>query len=127
MTIVDNQLVMNEANKEMDEKKSVGVDECPVTYTMSKIGGKWKPIILFLISKGANRFGILQRGIDGISKQMLTKQLRELEADGILERVIYAEIPPRVEYFITDLGDSLMPIIASMRAWGEGHMLPPSE
>ena len=97
----------------------VTVHECPVTFTLSIIGGKWKPIILFLISKGGNRFGILQRGIDGISKQMLTKQLRELEADGILERKIYAEIPPRVEYFVTDLGQSLMPVIGSMKKWGE--------
>lgn len=93
-----------------------------MTFTLSKIGGKWKPIILFLISKGGNRFGILQRGIDGISKQMLTKQLRELESDGILTRKIYAEIPPRVEYFITDLGQSLMPIIGSMKKWGEENM-----
>lgn len=106
----------------MKEKKSVAIDQCPVTFTLSKIGGKWKPIILFLISKGGNRFGIMQRGIIGISKQMLTKQLRELEADGILERKIYAEIPPRVEYFITDLGESLMPIIGSMKKWGEENM-----
>ncbi|MEL7121301.1 MAG: helix-turn-helix domain-containing protein [Bacteroidota bacterium] len=89
---------------------------------MSKIGGKWKPIILYLITKGANRFGILQRGIQGISKQMLTKQLRELETDGILNRKIYAEIPPRVEYSMTDLGNSLLPIIESMRNWGEKNM-----
>jgi len=108
--------------KENSYPDSVEPDHCPVTFAMSKIGGKWKPIILFLISKGANRFGILQRGIDGISKQMLTKQLREMEADGILERKIYAEIPPRVEYFITDLGNSLMPVIASMREWGEEHI-----
>ncbi|MEM9895905.1 MAG: helix-turn-helix domain-containing protein [Bacteroidota bacterium] len=100
----------------------VTVHECPVTFTLSIIGGKWKPIILFLISKGGNRFGILQRGIDGISKQMLTKQLRELEADGILERKIYAEIPPRVEYFVTDLGQSLMPVIGSMKKWGEENI-----
>ncbi|MEM7105260.1 MAG: helix-turn-helix domain-containing protein [Bacteroidota bacterium] len=106
----------------MKKRKPVTIHECPVTFTLSKIGGKWKPIILFLISKGGNRFGILQRGIDGISKQMLTKQLRELEADGILERKIYAEIPPRVEYFFTDLGHSLMPIIGSMKKWGEENM-----
>ncbi|MEM9544785.1 MAG: helix-turn-helix domain-containing protein [Bacteroidota bacterium] len=106
----------------MDEKKSVAIHECPVTFTMSKIGGKWKPIILFLISKGGNRFGILQRGIDGISKQMLTKQLRELESDGILSRKIFAEIPPRVEYTITELGNSLMPVIGSMKKWGEQQM-----
>lgn len=106
----------------MNEKKLMRLNDCPVTFTMSKIGGKWKPIILFLISKGANRFGILQRGIEGISKQMLTKQLRELEADGILDRKIYAEIPPRVEYFLTEVGESLMPVIGSMRDWGEERM-----
>ncbi len=107
----------------MEEKKSIEIQECPVTFTMSMIGGKWKPIILYLITKGANRFGILQRGIVGISKQMLTKQLRELEADGILSRKIFAEIPPRVEYSLTELGHSLLPIIASMRAWGEENMV----
>jgi len=106
----------------MAEKKSVEIHECPVTYTMSKIGGKWKPIIMYLISKGGNRFGILQRGINGISKQMLTKQLRELEKDGILHREIYAEIPPRVEYSVTALGETLMPIIGSMREWGEERL-----
>lgn len=103
----------------MESKKSVKVSECPVTYTMSKIGGKWKPIILYLIDKGGNRFGILQRGIDGISKQMLTKQLRELESDGLIDREIFAEIPPRVEYSITKKGRTLFPIIKSMSAWGE--------
>ena len=104
------------------EKKSIAIDQCPVTYCMSKIGGKWKPIILFLISKGANRFGILSRGIEGISKQMLTKQLRELELDGFLHRKIFAEIPPRVEYSITELGASLFPVIEQMKAWGEGQI-----
>ena len=103
------------------EKKSVAVDKCPVTYCMSKIGGKWKPIILFLISKGANRFGLLMKGIEGISKQMLTRQLRELEEDGFLDRQIFAEIPPRVEYTVTPLGESLFPIISAMKAWGEEH------
>ncbi|MEM1320496.1 MAG: helix-turn-helix domain-containing protein [Bacteroidota bacterium] len=106
----------------MVKNKSMQLHECPVTYTMSKIGGKWKPIIIYFISQGANRFGILQRGIEGISKQMLTKQLRELEADGILNRKIYAEIPPRVEYSLTELGLSLMSIIVHMRDWGEEQM-----
>ena len=106
----------------MEEKKSVAIQDCPVTYTMRKIGGKWKPIILHLITKEANRFGILQRGIEGISKQMLTKQLRELEQDGILDRKIFAEIPPRVEYSLTELGYSLLPIIKQMRQWGEEQM-----
>ena len=106
----------------MNQPSSVDESECPVTFCMSLIGGKWKPIILFLISKGANRFGILHRGIVGISKQMLTKQLRELEAYGILNREIFAEIPPRVEYSLTEYGSSLLPVIASMKMWGERHM-----
>ena len=106
----------------MEENNSMSLEKCPVTYTMRKIGGKWKPIIIYLITKGANRFGVLQRGIEGISKQMLTKQLRELEADGILHRKIYAEIPPRVEYSLTELGETLLPVIASMKTWGEGQM-----
>lgn len=89
---------------------------------MKIIGGKWKPIIIFLIRKGANRFGILERGIEGITKQMLTKQLRELEADGVLSRKIYPEIPPRVEYSFTEFGESLFPVIDSMSAWGLAKM-----
>lgn len=95
---------------------------CPVSFCMGKIGGKWKPVILFLIRKGCNRFGRLQKAISGISKQMLTRQLRELEADGILERKIFAEVPPRVEYSISTLGETLMPIIDSMRDWGMEQM-----
>lgn len=94
----------------------------PIDYTMRTIGGKWKPIMLYLISVGINRFGLLRRGVFGISKQMLTKQLRELEADGLITRKIYAEIPPRVEYFITEKGDSIFPIIDSMQDWGAQYM-----
>ncbi|MGD1844981.1 MAG: winged helix-turn-helix transcriptional regulator [Salibacteraceae bacterium] len=96
--------------------------DCPVTFCMQHIGGKWKPILIHLIRKGANRFGILERGIEGITKQMLTKQLRELEADGILTRTIFPEIPPRVEYGFTDLGRGLFPVIAAMSAWGLTNM-----
>lgn len=103
-------------------QKKIENDDCPVTYTMSKIGGKWKPIIIYLMRKGANRFGILERGIEGITKQMLTKQLREMESDGILERKIYPEIPPRVEYFFTDYGTSLFPVIDAMSEWGLAKM-----
>ncbi|MBL4707283.1 MAG: helix-turn-helix transcriptional regulator [Flavobacteriales bacterium] len=94
----------------------------PIDYTMRTIGGKWKPIILYLISIKINRFGLLKRGVFGISKQMLTKQLRELEADALIVRKIYAEIPPRVEYFITEKGYSIFPIIDSMQAWGALYM-----
>ena len=99
--------------------------DCPVTFCMKIIGGKWKPIIIHLIRKGGNRFGIMHRGIEGITKQMLTKQLRELEADGILKRTIYAEIPPRVEYFFTPFGESILPVIDAMSDWGLEHMPGP--
>lgn len=106
----------------MSEISSVKPDRCPVTYCMGVIGGKWKPIILYLISMGVNRFGVLQRNIEGISKQMLSKQLRELEHDGILSREIFAEIPPRVEYDLTEVGKSLLPVIGAMKAWGTEQM-----
>jgi len=95
---------------------------CPVSFTMKIIGGKWKPTILFHIGKRINRFGLLKKEIPNISKQMLTNQLRELEADGILKRKVYAEIPPRVEYFITSKGETLMPVIGNMKSWGELNM-----
>lgn len=95
---------------------------CPVTFTMGKIGGKWKPVILYLVKQRCNRFGMLQRAMQGVSKQMLTAQLRELEKDGILTRTIYPEIPPRVEYAISPLGRTLFPIIDAMREWGLKRM-----
>lgn len=91
---------------------------CPVTTCLGVIGGKWKPILLYLVENGCNRFGALGRAIPGISKQMLTSQLRELEADGIITRTIYAEIPPHVEYHLTEDGRSLLPIVHQMREWG---------
>ncbi len=86
------------------------------------IGGKWKPVILYQLHRGNNRFGLLFSEIQGINKQMLAKQLREMEQDGILERKVYPEIPPRVEYYFTDKGHELFPIIDRMRMWGEENM-----
>ncbi len=102
----------------MKNEKPIITKSCPVTRCMEIIGGKWKTIIIYLISIEINRFGQLQRSCEGISKQMLTKQLRELEKDGILNRQIYAEIPPRVEYSITPKGETLFPILESMEKWG---------
>lgn len=93
-------------------------DSCPITYTMNAIGGKWKPIILSRIELGINRFGQMQRSIPTISKQMLTAQLRELEEDGIILRKVFAEIPPRVEYSISENGKKLFPILEEMAKWG---------
>ena len=96
--------------------------DCPVSFCLSKIGGKWKPLILYLIRNDVNRFGKMHRAISGISKQMLTKQLRELEADGILTRKVYPEVPPRVEYSITTYGESIFPVIDAMQKWGKKQM-----
>jgi DNA-binding HxlR family transcriptional regulator len=85
---------------------------------MNLIGGKWKILIIYAISRNCNRFSKLQKAMPLISKQMLVTQLRELEEDKILERIIYAEIPPRVEYKITEYGLSLMPVISVLQEWG---------
>jgi DNA-binding HxlR family transcriptional regulator len=109
----------------MDKVTLANVQNCPVTATMSVIGGKWKILIVFLICNQINRFGKMSMVLKEISKQMLTTQLRELENDGILERKIYSEIPPRVEYSLTDKGRALLPIIESMKVWGDEYMLNP--
>lgn len=95
---------------------------CPVVFCMNIIGGKWKPSIMHMIRTDRNRYSVLLKNIKEISKQTLTNQLRELEHDGIIDRVIFPEIPPRVEYSITDYGKTLLPIIDSMYVWGKAHM-----
>ena len=95
---------------------------CPVTHCLSVVGGKWKPVVLFAVSHGVNRFGVLRRAIPDVTKQMLTQQLRELESDGILTRTVFAEIPPRVEYALTDRGHTLLPIVTAMRDWGAADL-----
>ena len=103
------------------------VEDCPVTATMDLIGGKWKLLILNLIRNDINRFGKMSMILKDISKQMLTTQLRELENDGIIERKIYAEIPPRVEYFLTAKGHTLEPIIRLMADWGNKYLIEPKK
>ena len=100
---------------------------CSVTHCMKFVGGKWKPIILHRVKNGVNRFGVLRAAIPGITKQMLTQQLRQLEEDGFLKRKIYPEIPPRVEYSLTKQGKSLLPIVAAMEAWGDLALVEPEE
>jgi DNA-binding HxlR family transcriptional regulator len=106
----------------MDKLTARNVQNCPVTATMGVIGGKWKLLILYLIYNDINRFGKMGMVLKDISKQMLTTQLRELENDGIIERKIYPEIPPRVEYSFTEKGKTLLPIIDLMKEWGSVHM-----
>ncbi|MNJ86468.1 putative HTH-type transcriptional regulator YybR [compost metagenome] len=96
--------------------------KCGVTHFMNKIGGKWKIIILYAIYKEQNRFSSMHRLITAISKQMLVNQLRELEEDGIITRIIYAEIPPRVEYKLTEYGNSMLPVIRVIQEWGANDL-----
>ena len=94
---------------------------CAVEVTLSVMGGTWKPIILFQLLHGKKRFSELGRNIGGITQRMLTLQLRELEEAGIVQRTVYAEVPPRVDYELTELGRSLQPVLIAMRNWGQGY------
>lgn len=92
---------------------------CPVEATLELIGGKWKGMILFHLLDGKMRFSELMRAIGSVTQRMLTKQLRELEANGLVERTVYAEVPPRVDYELTEVGATLEPILISLKQWGE--------
>ncbi len=96
---------------------------CSVEATLAVIGGRWKPVIIFLLLQNdVMRFGELRNAIDGVTQRMLTNQLRELETDQIIHREVYAQVPPKVEYSLTDYGQSLKPIMIAMRDWGAEHM-----
>ncbi|AGB18195.1 HxlR family transcriptional regulator [Thermoanaerobacterium thermosaccharolyticum] len=94
---------------------------CPVETTLSLIGNKWKILILRELLKGTKRFNELKKAIDSISQKVLTQQLRSMEEDGLVKRKVYAEVPPKVEYSLTELGISLKPILDSMYLWGEQY------
>lgn len=92
--------------------------KCPVSQAINILGGKWKPVILYAISGGIDRFSDLQRAIPTVSKKVLTAQLRELEADGVINRKVYPVVPPKVEYSITEFGNKTMPSIQALREFG---------
>lgn len=95
--------------------------ECPVATTVLMIGSKWKLLIMRNLLTRPWRFNELQKSIDGISQKALTEALRSMEADGIVSRTVYPEVPPRVEYALTELGESMRPIIKSMESWGMAY------
>lgn len=98
----------------------------PMSSLQAVLSGKWKILILWYVAfYGVQRFGALMRRLDGITQSTLTKQLRELEEDGFLHREVYKEIPPKVEYTLTEQGQSFVPVLHQMMAWSEAHLCPP--
>ncbi|ABD88958.1 winged helix-turn-helix transcriptional regulator [Rhodopseudomonas palustris] len=94
---------------------------CPVEVTLDLIDGKWKGVILYHLQEGRLRFGELRKKMPGITQRMLTKQLRALEDDALVTRKVFAEVPPRVEYALSETGLRLRPVIDALRRWGEDH------
>lgn len=107
-------------------RKTVG---CPVEVTLQVIEGRWKVLVLYYLLEGTKRFNHLNRLLVGVSARTLAKQLRELEKDGILRRKVFPEIPPRVEYSLTELGRSLKTVLGAMHDWGDAfsHRVRPAD
>ena len=101
--------------------KKEELPECPVATTVQLIGNKWKLLILRNLLARPWRFNELRKSLDGISQKVLTESLRSMESDGIIVRRVYAEVPPRVEYSLSELGETLRPILDAMQAWGEEY------
>jgi len=94
---------------------------CPMHNVMRVLGGRWKIALLYFIHQEHNRFSLLQRKVPFITTKMLSQQLKELEQDNLITRKVYAEVPPRVEYFLTPKGQSLLPVLEDLYVWGEKH------
>ncbi|MGQ9370873.1 winged helix-turn-helix transcriptional regulator [Azospirillum sp. ST 5-10] len=95
---------------------------CAVEATLGLIDGKWKGVVLYHLFEGTLRFNEIRRRLPSVTQRMLTNQLRELEADGLIVRTVYAEVPPKVEYSLSPRGRSLEPVIRALKAWGDAHM-----
>lgn len=104
-------------------KEECSIVRCPMTITLDIIGGKWKGMILYHLVSGTRRFNELMRLMPDVTQRMLTRQLRELEEDGIILRKVYAEVPPKVEYSLSDVGQTLLPVIHSLSQWGKMYLL----
>lgn len=105
----------------MEKMTKAGLPACPVETTLTLIGDKWKVLILRDLMPGTKRFGELKKSVGNVSQKVLTAQLRTMENSGLVHREVYAEVPPRVEYSLTELGKSLKPILDAMWAWGEAY------
>ncbi|HEX2528351.1 MAG TPA: helix-turn-helix domain-containing protein [Geminicoccus sp.] len=110
---------MDDSKSRRATRRKAGRTGCAVEATLSVIGGVWKPVLLFHLLEGKLRFNALCRLTPSATARMITLQLRELEADGAVRRTVFPEVPPKVEYELTDLGRSLAPVLLSMRDWGD--------
>ncbi len=108
----------------MRKQRHQDYTQCPVEAALDLMGGKWKAVILFRVMEQTRRFNELRRLLPKVTQRMLTNQLRELERDGLLHREIYAQVPPKVEYSLTDFGRTLVPVLITLKDWGEAHALP---
>jgi DNA-binding HxlR family transcriptional regulator len=105
------------------DSNNINAYKCPVEYSLSIIGGKWKTVILWhLASEGIKRYGEIKKSLNGITHKTLSSQLKELESDGLINRKEYQQIPPKVEYSLTEKGKTLIPVLNSLCAWGSNHM-----
>lgn len=109
---------MNDSTIHRSRQRKAGRTGCAVEATLSVIGGIWKPVLVFHLLSGKLRFNALCRAVPTATPRMITLQLRELEADGIIKRTVFPEVPPKVEYEVTELGRTLEPVLLSMRDWG---------
>jgi len=101
--------------------KRVIVTKCPVTFTLYKIGGRWKPLIINALLSGTKRYGELKKAIPNVTEKMLIQNLKELEADELIIRIAKPVIPPHVEYSLTESGQELAPVLLSMKVWASKH------
>ena len=105
----------------IEAKAKAELPACPVETTLTLIGDKWKVLILRDLMPGTKRFGELKKSVGNVSHKVVTAQLRAMDESGLVNLMVYVEVPPRVEYSLTELGKSLKPILDSMRAWGEAY------
>ncbi|MGN0098002.1 MAG: winged helix-turn-helix transcriptional regulator [Candidatus Methanomethylophilaceae archaeon] len=106
----------------MGDDVCIDVERCPIRATQRVLGGKYKPVIIWYLNGSSRRFGEIQRIVPEATPRMLSKQLREMENDGLIHREAYSEMPPRTEYSLTELGCSVIPLISAMFDWGMAYM-----
>mgnify|MGYP003649544306 CR=1 FL=1 len=100
---------------------SFDVEACPIQFTLTMMSGKWKPALIHMLIAAPMRFGALRRALPGISHKMLTQRLRELETDGLVHREVFPEVPPRVEYSLSERGHTLAPVLVALYDWGKAR------